>query len=90
MTTTGALNGLPAALADIVFWTVFTLQQCTDEDIDLQISAQLQGVIASTLQGLSVDDRLALLEHAGARAESSNVPDYQQFLIGLAETFGLE
>jgi hypothetical protein len=93
VTTTGApasLSGLPATLADIVLWTVFTLQGCTDDEIDAQLSTELQNVIGDTLRGLAVSDRLTLLEHAGRRAEKSKVADYQRFLVDLAETMGLE
>jgi len=37
-----------------------------------------------------VKDRLRFVEHAAARSSTSKVANYQEFLIGIAESLGLE
>jgi hypothetical protein len=88
--TSSGLDGLPAALADIVCWMVFYLQHCQDDEVDLEVAEELSSVIASSLRRLPVSDRLLFLDHASARAAGSRVVDYQEFLLELAETLGLE
>ncbi len=85
-----ALDGLTGALADIVCWLVFYLQRCEDEEVDLEVADELSRVLGQALRGLGVSDRLRFLEHAATRASESTVVDYQQFLVELAETLGLE
>jgi len=84
------LEGLSAALADVVCWMVFYLQHCEEDEVDPEIADELSAVIASSLRRLSVSERLRFLEHASARAASSRVADYQDFLLELAEALGLE
>jgi len=84
------LAGLPAALADVVCWTMFTLHAGRGDEIDADMVDELTVVIAATLQRLAVADRLAFLDYAAQRAFGSSVPAYREFLLGLAETFGLE
>jgi hypothetical protein len=85
-----ALTGLTGALADIVCWLVFYLQRCEDEEVDLEVADELSRMLASALRELPVGDRLRFLDHAAARAATSTIADYQQFLVSVAETLGLE
>ena len=87
---TQTLEGLQGALADIVCWMAFYFHQCEDDEVDLEVADELSRVLAATLRELPVGDRLRFLEHAAERAATSSVPDYRRFLIGLAETLGLE
>ena len=87
---TEALGGLTGALADIVCWMAFYLHQCEDDEVDLEVADELAQVLATALRGLPVNERLRFLEHAATRASNSTVADYQHFLLGLAETLGLE
>ncbi|HEY2428636.1 MAG TPA: hypothetical protein VGI06_06880 [Acidimicrobiales bacterium] len=84
------LEGLSAALADVVCWMVFYLQHCQDDEVDPEVADELSSVIASSLRRLPVHSRLLFLEHASGRAGSSGIADYQEFLLELAETLGLE
>jgi hypothetical protein len=84
------LEGLPAALADIVCWTVFYLQRCDDQDIDDAVAEELRDVIASALGRLAPMERVAFLQHAAERASDSKIPDYQDFLLEVAELLGIE
>jgi hypothetical protein len=84
------LEGLAAALADIVCWMVFYLQRCSAEEVTLEVADDLQQVVGEALRRLPPADRLAFLEHAFGRAESSKIYEYQGFLLELAETMGLE
>ncbi len=84
------MEGLAAALADIVCWILFYLERCEADEIDVDVAAQLSDVVAATLRRQPVADRLAFLEHAARRATSTAVADYQSFLLELAETLGLE
>jgi hypothetical protein len=84
------LDGLPATLADIVCWLVFYLQRSTDDEIDETVAEELQEVIAGSLRLLPVWDRIEFLEHAARRAATSQIPDYQDFLLDLAESLGIE
>jgi hypothetical protein len=88
--TTEALRGLTGTLADIVCWMAFYPHQCEDDEVDLEVADELAGVLATTLRNLPVSERLRFLDHASGRASSSSVGDYQHFLLGLAETLGLE
>ena len=88
--TTEALGGLTGALADIVCWMAFYLHQCEDDEVDLEVADELAQVLGTALRSLPVSERLRFLEHASSRASSSTVGDYQHFLLGLAETLGLE
>jgi hypothetical protein len=88
--TPATLNGLSASLADLVCWMVFYLERCSPDEMDLDIAESLQQLIADALRDLPVADRLTFLEHATNRAQASSVPDYQDFLLDLAETLGLE
>jgi hypothetical protein len=87
---TQALDGLTGVLADLVCWMAFYLQQCEDDEVDLEVAEELTRVLGDTLRAMPVTDRLRFLEHAAARSSSANVADYRQFLISLAESFGLE
>ena len=87
---TQALDGLTGVLADLVCWMTFYLQQCEDDEVDLEVAEELTRVLGDALRALPVTDRLRFLEHAAARSSSSKVADYRQFLIGLAESLGLE
>jgi hypothetical protein len=87
---TEALDGLAGALADIVCWMAFYLDQCEDDEVDLEVADELSRVLAAVLRELPVGERLRFLEHASVRASTSTVPDYQRFLVGLAETLGIE
>ena len=84
------LDGLPAALADVVCWILYYLDRCAEEEIDADVASQLSEVVAATLRRQPVEDRVAFLEHAARRATSTEVADYQGFLLELAETLGLE
>jgi len=85
-----ALDGLGAALADIVCWVVFFLQHADEAEVDPAVADELVRVVGGALGRLPVADRLLFLEHATARSGSSSVTDYQDFLLELAETLGLE
>lgn len=87
---TVVLDGLTGALADIVCGMAFYLHQCEDDEVDLEVAEELSTVLARTLRALPVAERLRFLDHAATRAATSTVPDYQRFLLGLAETLGLE
>jgi hypothetical protein len=87
---TQALDGLTGVLADLVCWMAFYLQQCEDDEVDLEVAEELTRVLGDTLRAMPVTDRLRFLEHAAVRSSSATVADYRQFLIGLAESFGLE
>lgn len=88
--TAPGLEGLPAALADIVCWVVFFLERCSPEEVNLEVADELQRVIGDALRQLPVNDRLAFLQHATERAVGSSIDEYQEFLLELAETMGLE
>ena len=85
-----ALDGLAASLADIVCWLVFYLQRCSSDELDLDVAESLLKLVSDALRRLPVTERLVFLEHATTRAEGSSVADYQDFLLDLAETMGLE
>ncbi|MHB8466127.1 MAG: hypothetical protein ACYDH6_17355 [Acidimicrobiales bacterium] len=85
-----ALEGLTATLADVVCWFVFYLERCTPDELDLDVAQSLLNLATDALRTLSVPERLTFLEHASARAQESKVPEYQDFLLDLAETLGLE
>jgi len=63
-----------------------TLARLTNPDV----AEELQDVIASRLRLLPVWDRIDFLEHAARRASTSQIPDYQDFLLELAESLGIE
>ena len=90
MTAKPVLEGLPASLADIVCWLVFYLQRCDPAELDLDVADSLLTLIGDALRKLPVDERLLFLSYATSRASASSVPDYQDFLLDLAETMGLE
>jgi hypothetical protein len=85
-----ALDPLTSALGDIVCWLVFYLHQCEDDEVDLEVADELSTMVGERLKTLTVGDRLRFLEHAALRANDSRVDDYQEFLMELAETLGLE
>jgi hypothetical protein len=86
----GGLDGLPGTLADIVCWLVFYLQRSSEEEIDTTVAHELLDVIAASLRLLPVWDRIDFLQHAASRAATSQVTDYQEFLLELAEDLGIE
>jgi hypothetical protein len=84
------LEGLLGALADIVCWMAFYFHQCEDDEVDLEVAEELSKVLGGALRTLPVRERLRFLEHASVRASTSEVADYKGFLVGLAETLGIE
>lgn len=95
MTTTSASSGrrlepLAGALADIVCWLLFYLDNADEEEITPEAADGLFALIAERLERLPVGDRLLFLEHASFRAQVSTVEGYQAFLLDMAETLGLE
>ena len=89
-TPTTALDGLTGALADIVCWMAFYLHECEDEEVDLEVADELTRMLGEALRRLPVKERLRFVEHAAARSATSKVANYQEFLIGIAESLGLE
>jgi hypothetical protein len=86
----GGLDGLPAVLADLVCWIVFFLQASEGAEVDEAVAAEVVEVIAAKLRALPVSERLLFLEHASARAATSSVLPYRDFLLEMAEALGLE
>jgi len=84
------LEGLPAALADIVCWLVFYLERCDEDEVDAGVAQVLHDVVGDGLRRLPVSDRIDFLQHAAGRAASSQILDYQDFLLELAESLGIE
>ena len=84
------LTGVAASLADVVCWLVFYLQRSSSEEIDLEVAETLLRMVADRLRAMPPAERVAFLEHATTLAETSAVGDYQDFLLDLAETMGLE
>jgi hypothetical protein len=83
-------DGLTATLADLVCWFVFYLERCEEDETDLEVADELSQLIAATLRAMAAADRLRFLEHAAERAATATIPDYQDFLLELAEKMGLE
>jgi hypothetical protein len=86
----GELDELSSSLADIVCWMTFYLQRCSPDELDLDVASALLELITGSLRDLPPTDRLTFLQHAANRAHDLDEPVYQDFLLDLAETMGLE
>ena len=89
-TPTPGLEGLEAALADVVCWLVFYLQRAGEDEVDPEVATELLEVVGDALGRLPVADRLRFLHHAANRSVESSVEAYQNFLLDVAESLGLE